>query len=68
MQCNYYCCSGENYFNGVLDNKSRNVERVYIELLHRKAKLLSMQERWQKQFLLLMYLYSKEKRYYILYR
>ena len=41
-------------------NGTRIVDRVSTELLHNKAKLLSLNQRRQKQLLILMYIYSKE--------
>ena len=41
-------------------NGTRIADRVSIELLHNKAKLLSLSQRRQKQFLMLMYIYSKD--------
>ena len=40
-------------------NKTRLSDRVLIDLLHKKAKLLSLEQRGQKQLLTLMYIYSK---------
>ena len=41
-------------------NGTRVVDRVSTEILHNKAKLLSLNQRRQKQLLTLMYIYSKE--------
>ena len=38
-------------------NNSRLVDRVSIPKLHKKAHLLSLKQRWEKQLLSLMYIY-----------
>ena len=40
-------------------NMSKLSDRISLELLHKKAKLLSLEQRRQKQLLILMYIYSK---------
>ena len=42
-------------------NGSKLSDRISIELLHNKAKLLSLGQRRKKQLLMLMYVYSKEE-------
>ena len=41
-------------------NGSRLLDKVSIEKLHKKAKLLAMEQRRDKQLLLLMYIYSND--------
>ena len=40
---------------------SRLSDRVSIQKLHKKAHLLSLEQRWGKQLLSLMYIYSKQE-------
>ena len=40
-------------------NNSKLADRISIELLHKKANLLSLEQRREKQVLMLMYLYSQ---------
>ena len=42
-------------------NNSRLVDRVSIPKLHKKAHLLSLKQRWEKQLLSLMYIYSTKE-------
>ena len=41
-------------------NKSKVSDRVSIELLHKKSKLLSLEQRREKQLLMLMYIHSRK--------
>ena len=42
-----------------IGNKSKLSERISIEHLHIKSKLLSLEQRREKQLLMLMYIHSK---------
>ena len=41
-------------------DNSKLADRISIELLHRKANLLRLEQRREKQVLMLMYLYSRK--------
>ena len=41
-------------------NNSKLADRISIEFLHKKANLLSLEQRREKQVLMLMYLYSQK--------